>query len=194
MSSENRNGYRIKCPSCGATYWYALEKLDEYCSVECQNCAMHISIDSAPMEYTTASGDMPDDIIPSVKPFLTLATSEGVRVKCPHCGAKYIYKDEQKLADGHVQCQNCGVTIDAVGEDVVIYQAPSEQSKTENTLVIVMNALVVIIIVLILLLLPLIIAVPVAILIAALKFCSSTKTESQETGFYTESGQGPGLR
>jgi predicted Zn finger-like uncharacterized protein len=164
-----------------------LEKLDEYGSVECQNCAMRISIDSAPMEYTTASGDTPDDIVPSAKPFLTLTTSEGVRVKCPHCGAKYIYKDQQKLPDGRVQCQNCGVTIDAVGEDVIVYQAPAESDKTENTLIII-------IIVLIILFVPLIIAVPLVVCIAAFKFCSSTKTESQETGVYTESGQGPSLR
>jgi predicted Zn finger-like uncharacterized protein len=121
MSSENQNGYRVKCPSCGAAYWYGLEKVDENGSVRCQNCAMRISVGSAPMAYTSASADTDDAIVPSRRPFLTLTTSEGVRIKCPNCGAKYIYKDQQKLPDGRVQCQNCGVTIEAVGEEVVVY-------------------------------------------------------------------------
>jgi predicted Zn finger-like uncharacterized protein len=187
MSSKNQNGYRVRCPSCGAKYWYALEKIDEYGSVECQNCGKRISIDSAPMEYATASGNMPDDIVPSRKPFLTLTTSEGVRVKCPHCGAKYIYKDQQKLPNGRVQCQNCGVTIDAIGEDVVIYQSPAESGRSNTILIVVMVAII-------LLFVPLLYAVPLLLCIIALELCSSMKTESQETGVYTDSGHGPSLR
>jgi predicted Zn finger-like uncharacterized protein len=187
MSSENQNGYRVKCPSCGAAYWYDLEKIDENGSVRCQNCAKRISVGSAPVAYTSVSADTDDAIVPSRRPFLTLTASEGVRVKCPNCGAKYIYKDQQKLPDGRVQCQNCGVTIGAVGEEVVVYNAPAESDKTENTMIIV-------IIILILLFVPIPIAVPVVVIIAAFEFCSATKTESEETGFYTESGQGPSLR
>ncbi|MDH4212288.1 MAG: hypothetical protein OEV85_00045 [Candidatus Thorarchaeota archaeon] len=187
ISSENRNGYRLKCPSCGATYWYASENIDKYGSVECQNCAMHIFVDSFLSDETTKSGDMSDAIVPSKKPFLTLATSEGVRIKCPHCSAQYIYKDSQRTEDGQVRCQNCSAIIDGVGQDVLVYQAPVDTTKSSE------NTALLCIIVLILLFVPLWIAAPLVICIVALKLWNPAKTEEQETMVYTEDTQGSDL-
>jgi predicted Zn finger-like uncharacterized protein len=183
MSSESRNGFRLKCPSCGAAYWYAAEKVDEYGAVECQNCAMRFFSDSGLQGEAFPSKDRPDAIVPSREPFL--ATAEGVRVKCPHCKAQYIYKDEQRGEDGRVHCQNCGQLIDAVGESVLVYETPAESDNTANVALIC-------IIVLIILFVPIIIAVPALVCIVAIKGCSSMKEE--ETKVYTRDRQGPDLR
>lgn len=187
MSYENQNGYRLKCPACGATYWYTWEKIDEYGSVECQNCAMRIFVDSFASVETTMSKNVPDAIVPSRKPFLTLATSEGVRVKCPNCSAQYVYKDSQRMEDGRVRCQNCNTIIDAAGSDVLVYQAPVDKTKSEDTAMLC-------IILLLLLFVPLLIAVPVVICIVALRLCNPAKKEEQETFVFTEDTQGPDLR
>lgn len=131
-SGKGNEGYRVTCPSCGATYRYTQDKIDEDGSVECQNCALRIFTDSALGEYRAVSNDESDAIVPSRKPFLTLDTREGVKIKCPKCSAQYIYKDHQRMSDGRVHCQNCGALIDAVGEDVLVYEAPAESGGSEN--------------------------------------------------------------
>ncbi|MFW9958613.1 MAG: MJ0042-type zinc finger domain-containing protein [Candidatus Odinarchaeota archaeon] len=183
MSYENQNGYRLKCPSCNATYWYKWEKIDEYGSVDCQNCAMRIFVDSFTLAEDTMSQNVPDAIVPSRKPFLTLTTSEGIRVKCPHCSAQYVYKDSQKMEDGRLRCQNCNNIIDAIGSDVLVYQAPVEKSKSEDTAILC-------IILTILLFVPPLVAVPIVICIVALRLCNPAKTEEQDTFVYTEGTQG----
>jgi predicted RNA-binding Zn-ribbon protein involved in translation (DUF1610 family) len=46
----------------------------------------------------------------------------GIRIKCPSCGATYVYKDENKESENRVLCQNCGESIEASGEDVFIVE------------------------------------------------------------------------
>ncbi|MBN2229414.1 MAG: hypothetical protein JW779_07440 [Candidatus Thorarchaeota archaeon] len=183
MSSENLDGYRIKCPSCGATYWYSTEKINDYGGVECQNCAMQISTDFGVQGYTTARTDQPDAIVPSREVFVP--TSEGVKVKCPHCMAQYIYKDNQRGEDGRVHCQNCGKLIDTVGESVLVYETPAKSGNSENGLLIC-------IVILLLLFVPWYIAIPALVCIAAFKGCNSMKEE--ETKVYRRDTQGPDLR
>jgi predicted Zn finger-like uncharacterized protein len=184
MPFVDQDGYRIKCPSCGAIYWYAMEKIDENGSVRCQNCNMPISTESASLGDAVPIVGVSDGIMPYERPFETTSTSEGIRVKCPHCGAKYLYKESQKQPDGRVQCQNCGYIIDAVGEDVIIYHAPVKSNNSETL------ALVCIVL-LILLFVPIIIALPLLVLIVAVKFCSSSQSKNQETKVYTETIEGP---
>jgi len=159
-----------------------LEKFDEYGDVECQNCAMKISTDFGIQGYTDVIDDTPDVIVPSKEPFFP--TAEGVRVKCPHCGARYIYKDEQRADDGRVHCQNCGKLIDTVGESVLVYESPPESSSSENI------ALICIIIIL-LLYMPPIISIPALICIIAFKVSSDMNKE--ETRVYRRDTKGPDL-
>lgn len=144
---------------------------------------MKISTDFGVQGYTVVTDDTPDVIVPSKEPFFP--TAEGVRVKCPHCGARYIYKDEQRVDDGRVHCQNCGVLIDTAGESVLVYESPPEPSSPENTALIC-------IIVILLLFVPLYISIPALICIAAFKGCGAMKEE--ETKVYRRDTQGPDLR
>ena len=91
------------------------------------------------------------------------------------------------MEDGRVRCQNCNTIIDAVGSDVLVYQAPVDRSKSEDTAILC-------IIVLILLFVPPLIALPIVICIVALRLWNPTKTEEQETFVFTEDTQGPDLR
>jgi predicted Zn finger-like uncharacterized protein len=183
--SSDQNGYRLKCPSCGAIYWYSVDKFHEDGFVECQNCAMKIFTDSGLGGDIKVKENQSDVIVPSREPFFI--TGEGVKVKCPLCKAEYIYKETQRLEDGRVHCQNCGEIIDAVGQEVLIYDAPAEPGGFENTALVC-------IIVLIILFVPIIIAVPALICIAAIKICSSMSGKDDETKVYSRDTQGPGPR
>jgi predicted Zn finger-like uncharacterized protein len=133
------------------------------------------------------SSDESDAIVPSRKPFLTLDTREGLRIKCPNCSAQYVYKDHHRMKDGRVHCQNCGALIDAVGEDVLVYEAPAESTGQENAVLLLIVALIILFV-------PLIFAVPALICIAAFKFCGPLRSEQDETKIYRRDTEGPDLR
>ena len=127
MVSSNPDGYRVKCDSCGARYFYSVDKLDEYGSVECQNCAGRIFVDSL-----QGHSGVPFRNDESIRPSKVSGQSvAGIKIKCPHCLAGYIYKEYQMLEDGKVACQNCGKNIDAIGEDEVGRRWPREVANTE---------------------------------------------------------------
>ncbi len=156
---EDLNRFRLNCPNCGATYVYSAEKIDDEGFVECQNCAkqmfVHMSDEGA---VATSAEDNPMGIEPSL---VETATSvEGIKIKCPNCGAVYIYKDEQRLEDGRVKCQNCAKILDAVGEEVVIYQDSTVPEESDSS-----NAMLCCIILVILLFVPWFISVPLIICI-----------------------------
>jgi predicted Zn finger-like uncharacterized protein len=180
---SNQNIIRIGCGACGATYWYPLEKIDEHGAVECQNCTERIFSDFGLQGSTTSIKGQPDVIVPSKEPFFP--TAEGISVKCPHCMAQYIYKDEQRENDGRVHCQNCGKLIDAVGDSVLLYEAPAESGNSGN-------ALLICVIVLLLFFVPWIIALPALVCIIAIKGCTTMRDE--ETKVYRRDTQGPDLR
>ncbi len=150
MSSTN---HRLKCPGCGANYLYSSDKIDESNSVECQNCTMRFSTQMGSEGISSIPLDDTDVIKPSIH-FLS-ETVEGVRIKCPNCGSKYIYTDEHKLQDGRVNCQNCGSAIDYVGEDVFLVKEPGP-ARTESQ-----DIMLCVIIIIFILFVPLIIAIPV---------------------------------
>lgn len=102
----------------------------------------------------------------------TTASVEGVKVRCPSCGAKYIYKDEQRLEDGRVKCQNCTKVIDAVGDEVVIYRNTTVSEESESG-----NALMCCAILLILFFVPLIFSVPLVVCI----ICQRDRISSSRT-------------
>ena len=156
---EELNRFRLNCPNCGATYVYSAGTIDDEGFVECQNCAkqMFVRINDEGAVATSVGKD-PMAIEPS---FVEATKSvEGVRVKCPNCGAKYIYKDEQRLEDGRVKCQNCAKVIDAVGDEVVIYQDTAVSGESEPINTMLCCALLVI-----LLFVPIIFAIPLVICI-----------------------------
>ena len=138
---------------------YSAEKIDDEGFVECQNCAkqMFVRMSDEGAVATSVEKD-PMAIEPSFVE--TTKSVEGVNVKCPNCGAKYIYKDEQRLQDGQVKCQNCAKFIDAVGDEVVIYQDTTVSGKSES-----INAMLWCAILLILLFVPIIFAIPLVICI-----------------------------
>ncbi len=157
--SEELNKFRLKCPNCGANYVYSAEKIDDEGFVECQNCAkqMFVRMSDEGAVATSAEKD-PMAIEPSFVE--TTKSVEGVNVKCPNCGAKYIYKDEQRLEDGRVKCQNCAKVIDAVGDEVVIYQDTAVSGESEP-----INTMLWCAILVILLFVPIIFAIPLVICI-----------------------------
>ena len=156
---EDLNRFRLNCPNCGATYVYSAEKIDDKGFVECQNCAKQMFVRmSDEGAVATSAEENPMSIEPSL---VETATSvEGIKVKCPNCGAIYIYKDEQRLEDGRVKCQNCAKVIDAVGEEVVIYQDTMASEESDSS-----NAMLCCVILVILLFVPWFISVPLIICI-----------------------------
>jgi predicted Zn finger-like uncharacterized protein len=80
-------------------------------------------------------------------------SEEAVRVKCPHCGAKYLYKTKEVTAGGHYRCQNCGKEIEGEGERVTVYH-------TEGPGGIAMSGALVALLIVIFLFVPLYIALP----------------------------------
>lgn len=181
MSSTN---HRLKCPGCGATYLYSSDKIDESNSVECQNCAMRFSTQIDSVGLSSIPLDDTDAIKPSIH-FLS-ETVEGVRIKCPNCGSKYIYTDEHKLQDGRVKCQNCGSAIDSVGEDVFLVKEPGPAvAQTENWGLCV-------IIILIFLFVPIIIAIPLILCIVAWKGMQSREPSDLDTKIVRRDTEGPG--
>ncbi|MGY5860943.1 MAG: hypothetical protein RTU09_01020 [Candidatus Thorarchaeota archaeon] len=136
---------------------YSAEKIDDEGFVECQNCAKQMSVRMSDEGAVATSAEKdPMAIKPS---FLeTAASVEGINVKCPNCGAKYIYTDEQRLEDGRVNCQNCATIIDAVGDDVVITRNAMVSEESES-----INAWLWCVIILILAFVPWIFSVPIVI-------------------------------
>ncbi len=156
---EELNKFRLNCPNCGATYLYSAKKIDDEGFVECQNCAKQMFVRmSDEGAVTTFAQEDPVAIEPSS--IVTTASVEGVRVKCPNCGAKYIYKDEHRLEDGRVKCQNCAKVIDAVGDEVVIYRDTTVSEESDSS-----NAMLCCVILVILLFVPIILAIPLVICI-----------------------------
>ena len=100
----------------------------------------------------------------------------GIRVKCPHCKSTYIYRDEHRIVDNYVQCQNCAASIEAAGEEVVIIEESSE--KDTNTC----DAATIVLILVLLLFVPWIFAIPLMICILVLRTGASytTRVEKKE--------------
>jgi predicted Zn finger-like uncharacterized protein len=131
--SEELNKFRLNCPNCGATYVYSAEKIDDEGFVKCQNCAKQLFVS---MSDEGAAATSVEEYPLAIEPSLveTATSVEGIKVKCPNCGAIYIYNEEHRLEDGQVKCQNCAKVIAAVGDEVAIYQetAVFEKSKSSN--------------------------------------------------------------
>ena len=185
MVSGNENGYRLKCSSCGATYLYSMDKLDDNGSVECQNCAARILTDSGFGDSVRLSILDQDAIVPSRE--TSLPSVEGLKIKCPNCFAKYIYKDYHRLEDGRVKCQNCGMVIDAIGEDVLIFEAPMQSESSGN-------AAIICLLIILILFVPWIIAVPLIICIVMLKGINDNQGRDEDRKIVRQDAQGPGPR
>jgi len=157
--SEELNKFRLNCPNCGATYVYSAEKINDEGFVECQNCAkqLFVCMSDEGAVVTSAEKD-PIAIEPSLGD--TTTSVEGMKVKCPSCGAVYIYKDEHMLEAGQVKCQNCAKVIAAVGDEVVIYQDTVVSEKSESINVVLCCAILVL-----LFFVPWIISVPLVVCI-----------------------------
>jgi predicted Zn finger-like uncharacterized protein len=184
MVSNSPEGYRVKCDLCGAQYFYSVDKLDEYGSVECQNCTARIFVDSFQGTIGTSILDN-DTIIPSKE--TDRVVEEGIKIKCPHCLARYIYKEHQIIENNQVKCQNCGRTIDAIGEDVLIYDEHPESGGSENIAIICL-------LVIIFLFLPPIIAIPTIACLLLMRAASENKRDDGERKIIRQDGQGPSVR
>ncbi len=176
-------GQRLRCPNCGAVYFYSQEKIDESNSIECQNCMTRFIAQEGPQQLTGIPIDETDTLKPSID-FLS-ETVDGIKIKCPHCGSSYIYKDEHGIATGSVNCQNCGKAIEAVGEDVVVVKEREVSGSSEDC---VLCALIVIIF----LFVPWIIALPLIVCIGLLKAQQHGVVGGQESKVIKKDDQGPG--
>jgi predicted Zn finger-like uncharacterized protein len=173
----------VKCDSCGAKYFYSLDKIDEYGSVECQNCAARVFVYS----LGTPGAHFPNDemILPSKE--TDSVSIEGIRIICPHCLAKYIYKEHQILENNQVKCQNCGMAIDAIGEDVLIYSRTSESGGSENIAIICLVFIIILFV-------PWYIIFPALACIVILKAASQSKSDDSERKIIRQDSQGPSVR
>ncbi|TFH03826.1 MAG: hypothetical protein E4H14_16005 [Candidatus Thorarchaeota archaeon] len=102
--------------------------------------------------------------------------------------ARYIYKQHQISEDNTVQCQNCGITIDAIGEDVVIYGGSTEPDSNTG------NGVLICLLVVIFLFVPLIIALPTIACILCFKGLSGSKSDEGNRKVVRRDGQGPSVR
>ncbi|MHA1950942.1 MAG: hypothetical protein ACW99G_11110 [Candidatus Thorarchaeota archaeon] len=178
------NSHRLRCPGCAATYLYSSDKIDESNSVECQNCALRFSTQLTSEILAPSPGDDSDAIKPSIH-FLS-KTVEGVRIKCPNCGSKYVYTDEHKLDQQNVSCQNCGSEIEYVGENILIVTEPAPAgTKTEDC-----NLCVVLI--LIILFVPLIFAIPLILCIGGWKVSQGRGSTDLDSKIVKRDTEGPG--
>ncbi|MFW9926091.1 MAG: MJ0042-type zinc finger domain-containing protein [Candidatus Thorarchaeota archaeon] len=178
------NSHRLRCPSCGATYLYSLDKINDSSVVECQNCGKRFSTQAGTSGLSAAAFDDADAIKPSIH-FLS-ETVDGVRVRCPICGSKYIYTDEHRLDGGKVSCQNCGSTIDADGENVILVKEPAPaRVQTEDWGICV-------IIIIIILFVPWLIAIPLILCIAAWKMVQPREPSDLDTKIVKRDVEGPG--
>ena len=184
MVSGNVDGYRVKCDSCGARYLYSVDKLDEYGAVDCQNCGAKVFVDSLRSDSGAPYPDH-DASLPSKE--TAQVSVEGTKIKCPNCLARYIYKDHQMLENGKVECQNCGMIIDAIGEDVVIYGGSTESDSNTG------NGVFICLLVVIFLFVPLIIALPTIACMLCFKGLSGRSDEG-ERKIVRRDGQGPSVR
>ncbi|MHA2227907.1 MAG: MJ0042-type zinc finger domain-containing protein [Candidatus Thorarchaeota archaeon] len=162
---------------------YSPDKIDESNSVECQNCAMRFSTQIGPDGLSAVPKSDTDAIAPSL-PFLGTSV-EGIKIECPNCGSKYIYKDEHRLKDGRVNCQNCSSVIDAIGEDVLIVKEPIP-AETQSE-----NFVLCLIIIIVLLFVPLIIAIPIFVCIAVWKALQSRDSFDYDSKVISRDTQGP---
>ena len=90
------------------------------------------------------------------------------------------------LADGKVECQNCGKTIDAVGDDVLIYGGHSESRESENVAIICLLFII-------FLFVPWYIAIPAIACILLFKGVSGRESDS-ERKIVRQDSQGPSVR
>jgi len=51
---------------------------------------------------------------------VTTERIDGLSIKCPRCGATYVYFDAQRNNDGQFRCQNCAAPLSVVGEKIVV--------------------------------------------------------------------------
>jgi predicted Zn finger-like uncharacterized protein len=161
----------LSCPSCGATYRYTSDKIDESGYVECQNCVQRFSAYAGTDEWLAIPHEDSDAIKPSIHFLAT--TTEGVRIKCPNCSSMYIYTDDHKLDYHTVSCQNCGSAIEYVGDNILIVKEPAPAAiQNEDWGLCVL-------IIIIFLFVPLIIAIPLILCIVAIKGVSSSMSSDE---------------
>jgi predicted Zn finger-like uncharacterized protein len=179
------DSHKLSCPSCGSTYRYSSEKIDESGYVECQNCAKRFTAYAGVGEWVSEPIDDSDAIKPSIH-FLSERV-EGTRIECPKCRSTYIYTDEHRLESGMVSCQNCGSDIEAVGENILIVkERTGAQTQTENWAECV-------IVILILLFVPWYIAIPMVICYAVYKMNQSRDQTHPDSKVISRDSEGPGL-
>ena len=175
-------GHRLKCPRCGAVYTYTSEKIDQSSSVECQNCTMQFSIEMQTEGLEMIPIGDSDAIQPSEE--FTRETVEGIRIECPSCNSKYLYKNEQISSEGKVNCQNCGKAVEAVGEDVIIVKEQTIPGTSEDWTFVIL-------IIIILLFVPWWLAIP---LIIGILIYRDQQSGRQESRIIRRDKQGPGPR
>lgn len=140
MASEDSS--RQKCPHCNATYLYRASAIDDRGYISCQNCGKPFV---AYLRFTGAGLELdPGPSVGYAPPASRIVTTEeAVRVRCPYCGAKYLYRKEHATQDGMYKCQNCGKPIESTGERVVIQKSVDSTGMQTATGVLVIAALLI---------------------------------------------------
>ncbi|TFF91568.1 hypothetical protein EU546_08420 [Candidatus Thorarchaeota archaeon] len=186
MTSGEFGSSREKCPYCGAVYRYASSSFDEEGRVSCQNCGKVFG--AASTGPSIGGQGLEIDVEPTT-PFRTpsLFSEEAVRVKCPHCGAKYLYKDEHRTEEGKYRCQNCGREIETDGERVVIYETRGDSGPA-------MNGAIAVLLLIIFLFVPIPIMIPAILcILCGLGVSRATGFDDTDHVVVGKSDQGPSL-
>lgn len=117
MSRKGDSEFKFECPYCGVEDFYHSELIDINGNIRCQHCDR---------KFHTESGVLISD------DSWLMPLDKGVRVICPVCQAVYVYF-ELHMQDNHqVRCQNCSKLIDAVGEEVFVYDSIPKDVKFDR--------------------------------------------------------------
>lgn len=111
---------------------------------------------------------------------VTTERIDGVSIKCPKCGAIYVYFDTQRSPDGQFRCQNCATPLSGVGEKIVVESVVTREERGLGSGVLLCVGIFII------LFIPLIVGVPLGLFVIWLALKSPTESrvvkKKEDTG------------
>ncbi len=168
---------RLRCPNCGAEYVYTNYQLEKDGYFHCQNCGMSITNQGLPLSGSEGPQLRRTE---RVEQPTRVERTGGIRIKCPSCGASYLYNENQRRTDGSFGCQNCGAPISGEAGERVVIETTSPVSTSPNGLIVIIGVLV-------MLFVPIIVGCPLGLFIV---YYGCKHGSESKTTVTTESGAG----
>ena len=167
---------RLRCPNCGSEYVYQSYQLESDGYYHCQNCGMAITNQGLPL--SGSEGPQVTGPGRSEEP-VWVERATGARIRCPACGASYLYDESMRKNDGTFSCQNCGQSVRGEAGERVVVQTTTSTSKSTNWGIVAIGVLV-------LLFVPLLLGCPLGLFI--IYYGCTHGEESKTSVTRTESG------